>query len=580
MSYEGMVSDSPDLISFAEDGGVPVGNLVDFTPPPVRRTPRLSERVALAWRNSLGPLAWHLMLWSYRVLRVVVLACCLLIRYWRTTLVGSLLLFWIYLLLTCYRTVRAVVDWFIPSPAPPIAVEGRFSFDSPPAWVNHPLLCVVLFQTLAIIYLIIKPGKVIRMCEHGFKVEGVRASSELVNTPSPDYIGEVWIRHSRFTPAKREGTIFRVGAYLYSASHIFEGAVAAWIKYKGQFKELDLSRPVFMDTDVRRFQYEPVSSLQMGAGKFSRTFSPQLVNIHNGSQSSLGKVTRHETIGIIEYDGSTLPSFSGSPYYLGRVVFGLHVGSGVLNLGVDGSLLHHLSNVIKPESEGFTTDYEELLNQEFARSKGEVKFRRTANDYYLVSMEGKWYTYDEEEFEKAQDKWNSEGRSLMRTRYPKYQGEGVTASQVAQLGIKLPEALAPGPVGGKPDASLEPVPVAQFTIQDSENCRWPAASVTQPAGPLKEQVAELVNETELSQPETASPSMKKQPEPMVGPRRLAARQKVLSAITYEHLKAWLDLTQKLESDGISPSKAEMDILRELWFGQYQQTSEPPQPLPC
>lgn len=433
----------------------------------------------------------------------------------------------------------------------------------------NPWVLLNLVQLAITVYLIMKPNKVYRICEHGFRVEGVRASSALVTSAAPDFLAEVWVKFSRFVPAKREGTIFRVGQYLYTAAHVLQGAERAWIKYGKKFMELDLSNPQLVDTDVRRFSYEPVSALQMGAGKFVKSFSTQIVNVHNGDSGSMGKLSLHDTVGMVEYDGSTLPSFSGSPYFLGRTIFGLHVGCGMLNVGVDGSLLNHLATNYRPEADYVTTDYQDQLANEFRKNKGAVRYRRTGNDFVVVQVGSGFITYSEEEFDAAREQYDIEARYHS---YPKYKGESVSAAELAELNVSLdtkPVTQVPKKVLPKVLENIPEETPAMFTIQDSENCQWPGADATPRPGLLKASEPVSVPKPAIPSP-TPIESSPLPPTPqtsLAGLKRQVAQQKFLSAITYDCLKAWLELTAALERDGINPTKAEMDVLRTLWLGQ-------------
>lgn len=540
---------------------------------------KLADRLEYAWCQFLWPLFHGTAIWLIWALRMSVsVVWFVLTNFWKflylVTAVGALALMWMV-----YRVLASLSDFVAPVMAESIGRSPPTV--SPPPVMDQPggeievWFIVNLIQFAVIIFLILKPNKkVYRVCEHGFRVEGVRASSAFVTAPPPDFIGEVWVKFSRFGPSKREATIFRVGEYLYTADHVFRGVDRAWVKFNGKFLELDLSTGQQIDTDIRRFPYQPLSALQMGAGKFSKTFCSQIVNVHNGDVTSMGKVTLGDSVGMVDYDGSTLPSFSGSPYYLGRTVFGVHVGSGMLNVGVDGSMLNSLISYYRPESDSFTTDYQEQLADEFRKHKGQVQYRRTANDYYVVKVGGKYYTYGEEEFEAAQEQYEIEAT---HSTYPRYKGESVSAAQLAELSVDLdvkPAVVAPKRVLPK---LLDAIPeeTGMFTVQDSENCQWPAADVILPAGPSKEPEPEPVQKpvTPPPSPIVSSPSPLKLPSSMAGLKRQVAQQKFLSAITYDTLSDWLKLTEQLERDGITPTKAEMDVLRTLWLGLSPQKSE-------
>lgn len=554
----------------------------------------LWNRLALSWNQSLSALVsaiWIPICW---VLRIVWATARLACRRWKLTLFLGTLSTIVYV---CLRVVFWVLDWidWIQSLHPHDFARVAYKFTHPygpeevylkvPPEVKHSLIspamynAMILFQFVIIVFLVIKPRRVERVCEHGFKVEAARAGSALINSTPPEFLAEVWIKHSTFTPSRREGVCFRVGSHVYLPKHLIIGAQRMWLKFKNNFLEVDLDCMVEVDFDVIRFPYELVSKFQMGSGKFVKHFSPHYVHVHNGDLTSMGRLTRHDVVGHVEYDGSTLPSFSGSPYYLNKAIFGMHIGSGVLNTGICSTFLHHVETTIRPESDSFTTDVDELY-EEVRRQGGEVKYRRMANDYYVVEVQGKYITYSEEEFDNAMSKHRA---AVRETKVPRYRPEGLTAAELASLGVNL-ERSAPT-AAAKPKAQelkstieeepcqdidpvfTKPIPegVASFTNQDSENCQWPVASATLAAGPSIAGDGFVLLPQKSSSPPTDSPLTQPQPKRTAGQRKMIVRQNVHSAITYDTLKLWLTLCEQLERDGITPNKEELNVLREMWF---------------
>lgn len=571
---------------------------------------RSAQALKRAWAHSIKPmflLIWVTLLlsvkWTFKISKFVV--------NWASTFVYTF-----FLVLSVYLTYKitsflsSIMDWLgvikdpihasvVSSPVLQAAMQGATgSADFQPqmdwmTWVslaphNSLLYVLISFQFLTIVFLIFKPGKVTRMCEHGFRVEAVRAGSELKQTTCPDFVGELWVKTNRFTPAFRRATIFRVAAHLHTAQHALEGALSAWIKYNGKYMALDLKTVVQRDQDWVTLPYEQVSALQMASGKFSKNVSSMFVSVHNGDYSSMGKITPHTVVGTLEYDGSTTPSFSGAPYYMGRVVMGMHFGASVMNIGYNGAFMRTImelpairNTIYKPESaDAFSTDFGDQLLEEFTKTGGKPTFRRMANDFYVVDIGGKFVTYSEEEFESAQETYE-----MKSSKHPKKYGkEAVSGAELAAMGVVFdaapkPVVKVPKVLESLPDME-EPVSAGlPFTYQDSENqgnLKMPAADVTPAAG-----ASCKVEPVPATQPMTKDilheipspiPNLKNN-TPMVGLKRQVARQNVLSAITYDTLRAWLSLTEQLERDGIHPVKAEMDVLREMWFGRSAQRNE-------
>lgn len=504
--------------------------------------------------------------------------------HWRLSLFVMSFSCVVILALKIYWCVQIVLGWL--SLAPPAEVWHRVVVQPPeikpePPFIDelqHGLIMygLIAFQFLVIVFLVLRPNKIERICEHGFRVEGVRAGSQLVATPSPDFIAEVWIRHSRFTPAKREGTAVRIDGYIYTAAHVIKGAVGIWLKYKGKYMELPVGAEAFVDDDIVRYNYELVSALQMGSGRLNKRFAPQLVNIHNGDVTAMGKLVRNDVVGMVEFDGSTVPSFSGAPYYLGRVIFGIHVGAGVMNVGIDSSLIHTLINTIRPESDTFTSDTSKLY-EEFQKTGGKPKFRRAANDFYIVEVGGKYVTYSEEEFESAQEMYDI--RQEYETRYPKYRGEAVSYEELLKIHRAGGPAAEPAVVPKKSKV-LETLPAvvpeaAKFSFQDSENQEWPAVPVTQPAGPAGEpDLAPRPVTESRPMPRATSPSPSpQQPQKLTsGQKKENVRQSVLSHITSESMKEFAALLDRFDRAGLKINRRSMEALTTLYLGLSPQPS--------
>lgn len=59
------------------------------------------------------------------------------------------------------------------------------------------------------------------------------------------------------------------------------------------------------------------------------------VSVTGRSGASSGRIGKHQTKGLLEYLGSTLPGYSGAAYMIGNCVYGMHIGAGgTCNLGI------------------------------------------------------------------------------------------------------------------------------------------------------------------------------------------------------------------------------------------------------
>lgn len=339
-------------------------------------------------------------------------------------------------------SVLALMSPVLADPPPPPALFDYMSIE------RYAWICSVVVLLLTVIVLILRPRRVVRVCEHGFVVEKSVDGSIPIQCPPSDLQGVVWtVREGK---RSRQGVFFRVADYLYLVGHTFLGAERVILEYKG--KEQDLTAvPEEVDFDFYRVAYEPFSHWQMASGKFPKRSAPTFAQVHNGTVATFGLVKPSPTVGYVDYSGTTLPGFSGAPYLVGKTIVGVHVGCGAVNLGLDGA---HITSVLRgkfrPEagSESTMTDPDSYYaNQDQDKP---VEYRMMANEMYEVRIGDQYRLYDEDEFEDLQRRHKRQGRAGF---VPAYKAE------------------AAAPV------------VAKFTHRDSENCLRPAVPVIQAAGP-------------------------------------------------------------------------------------------------
>lgn len=375
-------------------------------------------------------------------------------------------------------------------------------------------------------------------------MESTKAGSQPMVSPGPDFICEVWCETDGVKT--RQATAFRVGDRLYTAAHTLIGADRVWLRYKGKEFEIMNFQEKFIsiDFDVISCVFPGQSYLGMGAGKFVALSTRVCCQIHNGTSGTMGHLIDTLIPGDMEFTGTTLINYSGAPYFNGRLVYGMHLGSGVVNSGIDGALIHALLKRTKLESASeFTTDPEGSLEREFDMNEGKVEFRRMANDYYTVKINNSYRVFDEETFENVYKRWET------REVYPsRYQPESVNAAELALLKKRNTNPF------------LEDEPKQVFTYQDSENIIWPTVAVTQAVGPAQVENPEpaiekspLVTKQTVSTPPAIPPR-----KTTVGQKVEAAQEKLLSRITLCDLKLFVSVFQ-----AIKPSKLELEAIRKL-----------------
>lgn len=180
---------------------------------------------------------------------------------------------------------------------------------------------------------------------------------------------------------------------------------------------------------------------------------------------TMGTVESAKNFGKVVYSGSTGKGFSGSPYIIHKQVVGMHLGAGVLNLGVDAAFLRMLLST-SPE------DTEDWLMQELERDvlKGKkVEWRHSPGDpeEVYVKRQGRYFVMAAEDFfDRYQPHSYVETLSGVNARLsPTYddsknesQAPGLLNANAGAVGTTLEnEFSAPSHASNQP--SLTPMPI-------------------------------------------------------------------------------------------------------------------------
>lgn len=476
--------------------------------------------------------------------------------------------------LMCYLRMTKwnhYIGWFlettINTPEPvihttPLQEETWFYSD----WVTTETLLVslagaVLFllwslfvMFLVVIYLVCKPNKIRRMCGHGYMVEKAMEGSVPVNTPSPDFVAEIWVQMpGLFSTKVRSQTAVRVGDKILTTAHGLAGAAKIYLRYEGKEREIT-ETPKMLEDDLVWVSYTPFSDFSMGAGKLAKYSSNQYCCAHNGRLQTYGRLSNSTVLGYVNYSGTTLPGFSGCPYYSNKTIFGIHRGSGAINDGYDAAYIHALlTQAPKKESVGFSTDVQEIF-KELTEQAGALEYRRTANDYYVIKIGGRYQTYGEEEFEAAFSRFNKK-----KSVDPELNLEADFA-QIKKYLAEQAKALEV-PVVQRP----EPVPVvaAATSFQDAENYKRTSVPAMQEAGPcLKQEESVVLPNSEQLGGQTDLKLLEDLGKTKAGLIFLRALRSAVSRCTSDDLQNWTTLTRTM-----SLSTPELLALKRLMISE-------------
>lgn len=111
---------------------------------------------------------------------------------------------------------------------------------------------------------------------------------------------------------------------------------------------------------------------------------------------TMGAVTPVANFGKVTYGGSTTHGFSGTPYIQHKTVVGMHLGAGMVNMGLDAAYIAMLLS-LNPES---TEDWLMDMIAEDQLNKRAVKWERSPvdPDEIYVQRLGKYFTIDASDF--------------------------------------------------------------------------------------------------------------------------------------------------------------------------------------
>nr|UGO57193.1 MAG: hypothetical protein 2 [Riboviria sp.] len=299
---------------------------------------------------------------------------------------------------------------------------------------------------------------------HGFQAERSVPGSELINQSPPNFQASVLIMADGIK--RKVGEAFRVPEGILTAKHNLIGADRVFLSAGG--KEVEVKdEPKELDQDVVLIPYANLAALELGMAKLVKVSVRQQVMVNNGTHVTWGEVHPATAVGYVNYTGSTLPGFSGAPYYIGKRVVGMHTGAGVLNMGYDGAFLHAILTKSRKESEGFSTDAQELY-REMAERGQDLEYKVMSNDFYTVRVGGVYKVYSEEEFDEAMSRYNKR-----RSAGAQYSPENAVPAKVDWEAMK------------RRLVSVQPAETgSSFTFQDAEagNGYPPVAPVIRAAG--------------------------------------------------------------------------------------------------
>lgn len=227
-----------------------------------------------------------------------------------------------------------------------------------------------------------------------FTPEKVRPGSVLIKPERPSFqaaiYGELngaWVR---------SGQAFKVRHQLITAHHVVESFTR--LRLVTAQGEIDMASDRFrwVEGDVAFCLLTPQENQVLGlteAKLANHEFvsnSGLIVKATGFNNSSYGFLKQYPAFGYVEYAGSTVPGFSGCPYVVGPKVYGMHLGGGTENLGLNGAYLDMLVRRKDESSEDFLfgqiEKHEKYDYQQSPYDPSEFRLR-IGGKYYLIDAD-------------------------------------------------------------------------------------------------------------------------------------------------------------------------------------------------
>nr|QZZ63304.1 hypothetical protein [Vespula vulgaris Sobemo-like virus 1] len=199
------------------------------------------------------------------------------------------------------------------------------------------------------------------------------------------------------------GQCFWVDEGLITAAHVIDGFEYLCI-YKDDERKINVLSDRFVigdgDYAICREATDITTKLGLSKAKLSRCAvqknSGLSANVIALGRRSIGFLDEHPQFGYVTYTGSTIKGFSGAPYYFGKTIFGMHLGSDSGNLGYDGAFLRSEikpSRVIKRTVGLDQEDSAEWLYDQFEKYGEEITYSRSPfdPDEYKVKVGGQYH---------------------------------------------------------------------------------------------------------------------------------------------------------------------------------------------
>lgn len=229
-----------------------------------------------------------------------------------------------------------------------------------------------------------------------FIFEAMQPGSNFFSSPIPAFQAKLYVKVDGVW--YRSGGVSRCQYGLITAHHVLAEAEAIKIVRGNDMMELTPDQFTHLEELGDVALAKDVHPLFLKQAKLAATGSTvgagTMVMLHNGEQASMGPLKADRgSFGIVRYCGSSVKGFSGSPYYMGNVLYGIHVGSMGTNYGYDVGYLK-LCNRLE--------DSGDRIADEIAQGfEHEVKPSPYDPDEVFVKIKGYYHVMDSDVYYEA-----------------------------------------------------------------------------------------------------------------------------------------------------------------------------------
>lgn len=291
-----------------------------------------------------------------------------------------------------WKLVTSIISYLSPPPDPTLrdrlveaaedareaATRAVFSVETL-SWLCGGTMLVVLAYCSSMVIVAYLQRTLWRF--KGYEWEGLQTGSEFGSGRAPPCQVQIsWLGALR---DKHSGYGIRCGQMLVLPLHVVRGQEQVLLTSQRGSKMIVPVRLVESATmnDVGYMQLTETTWSKLGVKDSTISFTMGIASCTGLSGTSVGRVSRSSTMGLLNYRGSTVPGMSGAAYAINSQVIGMHIGMvRGINAGVSMELIGLEMRKLTQESAIGMGDDEEV--EKAQPMWGESDLRRIVSEAY------------------------------------------------------------------------------------------------------------------------------------------------------------------------------------------------------